>query len=126
MADYRSTEAAQYRKLYKTARWRRTRLAQLAAEPICRMCSAAGLVNDGSFRSTGELQHDRRRRHLVCDHIKPHRGDENAFYAGPFQTLCPDHHDISKQQIEARGYVVGCDVKGRPLDGDHPWNRTRP
>ena len=88
------------------------------------MCLTNGLVNDGSLRSTGEPQTDRRRRSLICDHVTPHKGDETAFFSGPFQTLCSDHHDITKQQLEARGYIAGCDVYGRPVAADHPWNRS--
>ena len=125
VVDRRSAEAAKYRKLYKTARWQRLRRDHLIVEPVCRMCAAAGLANDGSLRSTGEPQTEPRRRFVVCDHVTPHRGDLTVFWAGPFQTLCADHHDVTKQQIEVRGYVAGCDLKGRPLDGDHPWNRSR-
>jgi hypothetical protein len=30
---------------------------------------------------------------------------------------------VVKQQLEVRGYIVGCDVDGRPTDPLHPWNR---
>ena len=121
--DYRSAEATAYRPLYKSARWQRIRADHLQGEPLCRMCLADGLVNDGSLHSDGTPQQDRRRRFLVCDHIDPHKGDLIKFYGGPFQTLCPDHHDITKQQFERRGYIAGCDVSGRPIDPQHPWNR---
>lgn len=124
-ADYRSPEAAEYRALYKTAQWKRTRRAHMAAEPLCRMCLARGIVNDGNLTNQGKRQTDQRRRFLVCDHIEPHKGDPEKFFAGPFQTLCPDDHDIVKQQLEVRGYIAGCDLGGRPIDPLHPWNRRK-
>lgn len=39
----------------------------------------------------------------VCDHITPHKGDEEAFWAGPFQSLCAMHHSSDKQRIEKGG-----------------------
>jgi hypothetical protein len=124
-SDYRSEEAAEYRRLYKSPRWKATRARHLADEPLCRFCLARGIINDGSLTNTGARQQDPRRRFLVCDHVEPHKGDVEKFFAGPFQTLCPDDHDIVKQQLEVRGYIVGCDAAGRPLSPDHPWNRRR-
>ena len=37
----------------------------------------------------------------VCDHIKPHRGDEALFWdEGNLQTMCKPCHDSTKQQQE--------------------------
>ena len=121
--DRRSEEARRYRRWYNTARWKRIRDAQLRDQPLCQMCLKRGLVNDGSRTMTGEAQADPRRRHLVCDHITPHRGDEQAFWAGPFQTLCPDHHDIVKQGEDLRGYSKELGLDGWPIDPRHPANR---
>ena len=70
------------RALYGTARWQRVRAHQLAAEPLCRLCLAEGHVTPA----------------LVCDHVAPHRGDVQRFWAGPFQSLCKPHHDGAKQR----------------------------
>lgn len=121
--DQRSAEAQAYRRLYKTARWQRTRQAHLAEEPLCRMCSGRGLVNDGSLRPDGTRQPDPRRRFLVVDHVEPHRGDEERFFAGPFQTLCPDDHDRRKQAEEHRGFANDVGLDGWPIDPAHPANR---
>lgn len=121
--DRRSAEALEYRRLYNTTRWRRIRAAQLRAEPLCRMCEVRGIINDGSRHNDGRPQEDQRRRFLVCDHVERHGGDEVKFFEGPFQTLCPDDHDIVKQQIENRGFIAGADLAGRPIDPAHPWNR---
>jgi hypothetical protein len=87
------------------------------------MCKALGRLNAGQLTMTGEPQANPRRRFLVADHVIEHKGDETLFWQGELQTLCPDHHDITKQQQESRGYVAGCDVAGRPIDARHPWNR---
>lgn len=105
--DFRSPEAAQYRKLYNTARWRHIRDHQLSARPLCEMCEADGKLATAS----------------VCDHIEPHKGDHDKFYAGPYQSLCKACHDGPKQKQERRGYVIGCGPDGTPIDGGHPWNR---
>lgn len=124
--DQRSSEAREYRRLYKTARWQKLRLAHLAEEPLCRMCLARGVVNDGSLRPDGSYQDERRRRYLVVDHVEPHRGDETKFFAGPFQTLCPDDHDRRKQAEEHRGFANDVGLDGWPIDPAHPVNRRRP
>ncbi|MCR5874378.1 hypothetical protein LRS10_09505 [Phenylobacterium sp. J426] len=105
--DYRSPEAQTYRAWYKTARWRVRRAAQLTNEPLCRMCLKAGRVTAAT----------------VADHVIPHKGDERLFWTGELQSLCKPHHDGAKQAEERRGYIIGCDASGRPLDPRHPWNR---
>ena len=60
----------------------------------------------------------------VVDHIIPHRGDSKLFWnRRNWQSLCNPHHVSAKQRDEARGYVSGVNVSGRPLDPQHPWNR---
>lgn len=109
--DRRSAEAAEYRKLYNTRRWRDIRASQLCHEPSCRMCAAAGRLTPAT----------------VCDHIEPHRGDIDKFWNGPFQSLCDQDpwrcHSRGKQSEEVLGYskVIGAD--GWPTDGRHPFNR---
>jgi len=75
------------RKLYATARWRAVRAAQLRAEPLCRMCRARGVVTPAT----------------TCDHVEPHRGDVEAFWSGPFQSLCTACHSSAKQRAEGMG-----------------------
>lgn len=107
--DHRSAEAAAYRRWYKTAAWRRLAKHQLRTHPTCSMCASQGRLTVAT----------------VCDHATPHRGDEAAFWAGPFQSLCESCHAGPKQRQERRGYVAGCDADGRPLDPSHPWNRRK-
>jgi hypothetical protein len=118
--DDRSAEAAEYRRWYNTARWRRRRLAQLEASPVCEFCLKRGIVNDGSRKMDGSVQTNPRRRFLVADHIVAHRGDPELFWSGALQTLCPDHHDSVKQAEEVRGYSTEVGIDGWPVDPRHP------
>ena len=89
------------------------------------MCQASsGLLNPGTLRMDGSLEHNRRRIGLVVDHITPHRGDQRLFWdRANWQPLCHDHHDIVKQRQEQGSAVKGAvGVDGRPI-GAHPWNR---
>jgi 5-methylcytosine-specific restriction enzyme A len=83
--DRRRDQEIATRKLYKTARWQRLHMSILARDLFtCRMCRK---VEGNTSR-------------LVCDHVEPHRGCVEKFWAGPFQTLCKDCHDSDKQQLE--------------------------
>lgn len=113
--DDRSPEAQAYRRLYNTTRWKGkhgVRAQQLRKQPLCEMCLKANRFTVAT----------------VCDHVDPEtKASPATFYDGPFQSLCDAHpwrcHSSRKQRIEARGYDAGCDVKGRPVDRLHPWNR---
>jgi hypothetical protein len=87
------------------------------------MCWANGRVNDGTRRSDGSPQPNRRLWSLVVDHIEPHKGNWEAFWSGPFQTLCHDHHVGPKQQAERIGYSTEIGADGLPVDPMHPANR---
>ena len=106
--DRRSPEAQQYRRLYKTARWRQVRAAQLARQPLCETCLSRGRITPAT----------------VCNHADPEtKRSPETFYVGPFTSECAPCHDSVIQRQEKRGYVIGCDETGQPLDPDHPWNR---
>jgi 5-methylcytosine-specific restriction protein A len=77
---------------YKTARWQKLRRRQLQTEPLCCMCTAESRITAAT----------------ICDHIEPHRGDPVKFWAGPFQSLCAEHHNRTKQSIEKGG-------EGKPI-----------
>lgn len=99
--------ARPWRKLYSTARWKRLRIAQLQAEPLCRFCKARGIIKPAN----------------TVDHIEPHRGDEELFWnpenLQSLDTIC---HNALKQQMESGGYSSMCDDDGMPLDFNHPQN----
>lgn len=112
-ADAERRKRHEYRKWYNRADWKRIRLAYLAIEPLCRRCLATGILNDGSKAMDGTPQASRRRRHLIVNHIGGHGGDRQKFLNGPFETLCPDHHDIVAQAEERGGEREAID----PLTG---------
>lgn len=120
---YDTPEGIERRKFYSSKEWRCIRANHLAIEPLCRMCMEAGIINDGSLTMSGHHQPDKRRRFLVVDHIKPWRGDLELAKRGPFQTLCPDHHDKAKQVEDIRGYSAKVGADGWPIDPRHPANR---
>lgn len=104
--DRRSAEAEAYRRLYRTARWRRTRLAQLAAHPLCNTCSTP----ESPVAAT------------VCNHVdKDAKATVEGFFAGPFTSECAACHDSVIQKQEKRGHIIGCDESGIPLDPKSPW-----
>lgn len=70
--------------LYGTAQWKKLRAQHLLLEPLCALCKMDGIVTPAT----------------VCDHITPHKGNIEAFWAGPFQSLCASHHSSDKQRIE--------------------------
>jgi 5-methylcytosine-specific restriction protein A len=90
-----------YRAWYRTAAWRRIRAEHLALEPVCRMCRANGILNDGGRKVDGSPETNPNMRGLIVDHEQPHRGDPQLFFHGPKQTLCITHHNRVKQRIEA-------------------------
>lgn len=91
--DYRSPEAEQYRKHYKTARWQKLRWSILVRDMFtCQRCK--------------RIEIDTSKLH--CDHVTPHKGDEQAFWSGPFATLCHACHNSAKQSEERTG-------KAKPL-----------
>lgn len=105
----RSEEAKAYRKLYKTVAWKRLRERHLYNEPLCRFCQKAGRIVPAE----------------AVDHIKPHRGDKTLFHdPNNLQSLCAVHHSASKQLEEKRGYSNEIGLDGRPVDENHPANRS--
>lgn len=76
-----------WRKWYKTARWQKLRMTILVRDLFtCQMCKKLEI-------NTSQL---------VCDHKEQHHGNEEAFWSGPFQTLCKPCHDSTKQKEERR------------------------
>jgi hypothetical protein len=105
--DRRSPEAAAYRKLYKTARWRKLRAQQLSDHPLCNRHLKRGRV----LKAT------------TVHHVETHRGDEALFFGGPFESLCVDCHNSDAQSEERNGYSRQIGADGWPLDANHPANR---
>lgn len=78
----------EWRKWYRTARWKRLRWSILTRDMFtCQMCKA--LIADTSK--------------LVADHKVRHRGNEAMFWnAGGIWTLCATCHSSTKQRQESR------------------------
>ncbi|TBA38442.1 HNH endonuclease [Rhizobium ruizarguesonis] len=87
--DRRSEEAALYRRLYQSSRWRTLRHHQLAAQPLCEWCLEAEIVTEAT-----EVHHD-----------GAHKGDIERFWSGPFISTCKPCH-ASRGQIEDNGKTV--------------------
>ena len=88
-ADERRRAARPYRKLYGTARWKRTAQHQLTIEPLCANCLKEGRITPAT----------------VCDHVDPDsKLTVEGFFAGPFQSLCDQApwlcHSRAKQMVE--------------------------
>jgi 5-methylcytosine-specific restriction protein A len=109
LLDYRSPEAAAYRKLYKTALWHRTRDTVLKRDGyLCQWCKPKGYITIAS----------------VCHHMdKASKENPDTFFAGPFIALCKPCHDSEAQGIEVRGFSNTVGQDGWPTDDRHPANR---
>lgn len=109
-SDKRSAEAETYRRLYKDKRWRGKsgiRARRLALEPNCRMCAKQGHITIAT----------------VVDHIREHKGKQELFFSFTnTQSLCVEHHNKDKQQIERRGHSSAIGEDGWPTDPSHPVN----
>lgn len=75
-----------WRRWYKTSRWQKLRWSVLVRDLFtCQMCER--IETDTS--------------QLVCDHKRPHRGDEAMFWdPANLQCLCKTCHDRDKQREE--------------------------
>jgi 5-methylcytosine-specific restriction protein A len=73
---------------YDTARWKQLRLKVFERDRY--RCQHTGCCKVEGNTSK-----------LICDHIKPHRGNEHLFWnEANLQTLCKPCHDKTKQQEE--------------------------
>jgi hypothetical protein len=87
---------------YKTAYWKRRRLAQLRAQPLCELCLA-----ETPPRTTPAT---------TVDHKVPFV-NWNSFVLGELRSLCAHHHYSHVQFERNRGYPkrqIGVD--GYPID----------
>lgn len=113
----RSPEAQRYRALYSDLRWCGPHgIRQQALRRDRWTCQRCGcLVVEGNRHHP---------RAAVVNHKVRHRGDPKLFFdLANTETVCKADHDTLIQREEARGYVLGSDATGRPIDPQHPWNR---
>lgn len=68
------------------SRWSKARAGHLLSHPTCVM-----VINGEKCGKPAS----------VCDHIKPHRGNQSLFWdKANWQSLCTHHHSSTKQSIE--------------------------
>jgi len=95
---------------YATARWKRVRLMQLRAQPLCEYCPA-----------------DRRELATAVDHVVPIMAGGAAFDLDNLRSSCTACHSAKTARGVEAGAVksdrprVGCRADGSPLDPTHPW-----
>jgi len=66
----------------------------------------------------------------TVDHKVPHKGDQKLFWDRknwqPMHRACHSRKTAGEDGgFGRKPQVKGCDVMGRPLDPDHPWNRNK-
>ena len=83
--------------------WQKLRANVLAGEPLCRHCTARGLVVPATD----------------VDHID---GDPGNNSAANLQPLCHECHSRKTAADHGKRVYQGCDHSGMPLDPRHPWN----
>lgn len=93
--SYRGKQA--WRKWYNTTRWRKLRWSVLVRDRFtCRMCG----------RTEGNTSK------LVCDHTKPHRGNETLFWdESNLAAVCKPCHDGAKQRMERQADRSGSSAR---------------
>ena len=115
--DWRSDEAAAYRRLYQTQRWKVLRKSVLVRDRY--QCKWPGC---GKMLVGSRHQHNA----PVVHHRQDHKGDETLFFdAGNVMSICKSCHDRQAQRTGHTGYVAGNDADGVPLDPSHPWRIAR-
>lgn len=98
--DTRSAHAEQYRKLYRTARWIRLREAHLSDNPLCELCKRLEIVEEAT---------------VVHHKDGGHKGDEDKFWSGPFESLCAPCHDRHGAAEDAGKEIIEFAPDGWPI-----------
>jgi 5-methylcytosine-specific restriction protein A len=94
--------------LYKTARWKRLREAQLARRPFCERHRLRGQAVEAT----------------VVHHRVPHKNNAQLFFDPTnLESVCKPCHDGHIQEVETIGYSRDPGSDGWPDDPLHPANR---
>ena len=110
--DWRSDEAAEYRKLYQTKQWRLLRERVLLRDGF--RCQHKGC---GAFLKRGRSHP----QSAVVHHLMPHKGNLDLFFdEGNLQAVCWSCHSGAIQSDEALGYDKEIGLDGWPIDPKHP------
>lgn len=88
--------------------WQKVRAQVLVEQPLCRHCELAGKV-----QATEQVHHVK----PIATH--PELRLDRANLLG----LCGPCHsaETGREKVGKTG-LPGCDVAGRPIDPEHPWN----
>lgn len=107
---WRTPEAEEYRRLYKSKQWRTLREIALSRDAYrCQRC--------GCFLKRGRAH----QQAAVVHHIKAHKGDLDLFFdIDNLQSVCKTCHDGPIQSEEVRGYSTQIGDDGWPVDPNHP------
>jgi hypothetical protein len=79
-----------------TYKWQQFRLRWQADHPLC-----GDREGGPSDEHSACVREARVTAATDVDHVRPHRGDMEAFWRGPFQSLCHACHGAKTQQEEA-------------------------
>jgi len=106
---WRTPEAEEYRKLYKTKHWRHLRETVLLRDMFrcarCKVTLVRGRTNP---------------RSAVVHHIEAHKGDPDLFFdVNNLQAVCWSCHSGVIQSEEIRGYSTEIGEDGWPVDPKH-------
>jgi len=112
MDKWRSEEAEEYRRLYKTKAWRVLREQALLRDMFrCQHKGCGAMLKRGRSHPKSAVVH----------HIKPHKGDLDLFFdLDNLQAVCWSCHSGDIQSIEARGFDATIGADGWPIDENHP------
>jgi len=96
-------------RFYDLAVWHKARRLQLAKEPLCRLCKAAGRTVPATD----------------VDHIVPINLGGAELDPDNYRSLCrPCHSIVTQRQLgKSDKPMKGCDADGLPTDPAHPWHR---
>ena len=104
---------------YSTQRWQRLRKLKLQQNPLCEIC----LQVRAEVMPAVAVDH----RTPISERGRRERSAAEAFpHLDQLASLCASCHNAKTraEQLGEKDYLRrGCDITGRPLDPDHPWNR---
>jgi 5-methylcytosine-specific restriction protein A len=113
MADNRSDEAREWRRLYAGKQWAILRRQALARDGF--QCQRCGVMLTNGRRSP---------RSAVVHHIEAHKGDRDLFFAlDNLEAVCWTCHSGAIQSEEVLGYDSAIGADGWPVDPKHPGAR---
>lgn len=96
-------------RIYRLAAWLKLRRMKLQQDPLCEWCKRTGKLEPATD----------------VDHIVPVSKGGAPLDLDALQSLCHACHSRKTQRDMGNTDkpMKGCDVRGVPLDPNHPWNR---